>query len=388
MSFSFSDLAAYTGIGPIIPVTLHFDEERSKWRKQPRVEWNRATTDLDVVDGWWRTWPDALPGIPLRLTDLCVVDADSAEGVAAVTGLGPLGPHSKVATPSGGLHLVFAQPPQPITKFEWMPGVEVLGTSCLLTCYDLEELLFPRVAPRAVLPEMFWKPREVGSRKREPINKDREEHTAAARADAVVVAGLTDGLFALDPIDWRGCHDEWLSLMNAAKWLGIAEDDFVQWSLGDPVYAADERVIRRKWRSLSPAHGGALYAALSAAGIKIAGAKRSLIDGHPLPASSDAQGRKRQPTRNWQSRVNTVCDALRRKQDPDCLFWAGCRIGEVMIDTKKPKPSIARALLEAACPRLRGEIGAEEIRRIITNAFDEVESEELKLQPKGTKANG
>jgi hypothetical protein len=30
----------------------------------------------------------------------------------------------------------------------------------LLTCYDLEALQFPRVAPRAVLPEMFWKPKD------------------------------------------------------------------------------------------------------------------------------------------------------------------------------------------------------------------------------------
>ena len=35
----------------------------------------------------------------------------------------------------------------------------MLGTSCLLTCYDLEELKFPYVAPRAVLHEMFRRPR-------------------------------------------------------------------------------------------------------------------------------------------------------------------------------------------------------------------------------------
>ena len=215
---------------------------------------------------------------------------------------------------------------------------------------------------------MFWKPK-VGQ-KREPINKERPECAAVARN----VASLTDAMFALDPVDWRGEHDRWLSLMNAAKWLGIAEDDFAHWSLGDPVYAADEKVIRRKWGSLTPTHGGALYAALSETGIKIAAnaAKRPLIDGHPLTANL------RQPTRNWRSRVNTVIDVLWAKQDPDCLFWAGCRMAEVMIDTKKPTLKVARALLEGACPRLRWEIGPSEVSRIITNAFHHIEKEELR----------
>src|SRR5262249_40426712 len=134
---------------PIIPVALRRDGER--WRKQPLIGWDRATTDIDVVEGWWRQWPNALPGIPLRFTNLVVVDADRREGVdglAEVAGLRMLGPHSKIATPSGGLHMVFAQPPEPITsKFEWCRGVEVIGWSGLLTCYDLEALQFPRVAP-------------------------------------------------------------------------------------------------------------------------------------------------------------------------------------------------------------------------------------------------
>ena len=99
---------------PVIPVTLSFDEGRQRWRKQPRVEWDRATTDPSMLAGWWQIWPDALPGIPLRLTDLVVVDADTPEAVEEMAGLRMLGPHSRVATPSGGLHLVFAQPPERI----------------------------------------------------------------------------------------------------------------------------------------------------------------------------------------------------------------------------------------------------------------------------------
>jgi hypothetical protein len=282
--------------------------------------------------------------------------------------------------------MVFAQPPESITKFEWMPGVEILGTSCLLTCYDLEALRFPYVAPRAILPKMFRKPRdECGFRVEDgfitrdegerpnkvPIKKSRAEHVATTTD----VATLTDALFALDPVDWRGCHDEWLSLMNAAKWLGIAENDFVAWSLGDPVYAADERVIRRKWGSLTPTHGGALYAALSGAGIKIA-AKCPLIDGHH---SQQLRDQDPKPTHgDWRVRFNGLLDALRAKPDPDMLFWAGCRVAEMMVELRKPKPSVARALLEGACPRLRRELGGGEVERIITNAFHHIEKEELR----------
>jgi hypothetical protein len=72
-----------------------------------------------------------------------------------------------------------------------------------------------------------------------------------------------------------------------------------------------------------------------------------------------------------------VLDVLRAKPDPDCLFWAGCRVAEVMIDTKKPTLKVARDLLEGACPELRRDIGAGEVSRIITNAFHHVEKEVL-----------
>jgi hypothetical protein len=386
---------------PIIPVTLTRDSNR--WRKQPRVEWTLATIDAARIAGWWRLWPEALPAIPLRYTNLVVVDADTPGRAEELKTLRVLGPHSKIATPSGGLHMVFAQPDPPITKHRWCEGVEVLGTSCLLTCYDLEELRFPRVAPRAVLPELFRKPRgesgwridEEGFVVREastephgvPINKDRPQRVVTPKRVAEDAGSMTDALFALDPADWRGEHDRWLSLMNAAKWLGIAEDDFVRWSLGDPAYAADERAIRRKWDSLTPTHGGALYAALSEAGIKVAAkrniaANRSLIDRHPLGASANPcdPNHARQPTRDWRSRINTVLDKLRAKPDGDMLFWAGCRVAEVMADVKKPLPSIAMQLLEGACPEPCKTLGREEVQRVITNAFYQIEKEELEAE--------
>jgi hypothetical protein len=168
-----------------------------------------------TIEWWWRRWPDAWPGIPLAKVGFAVVDADrrdGIDGVAQVTDLGPLGPHSRIATPSGGLHLVFAQPPKPITgRFKWCEGVEVLGEGCLLTCYDLEELKFPHVAPRAVLPKMFWKPRDGVGIKRDPDNK------RSAPADIALVPDLTAALRKIDPCDYRGEHDAWLALMSACR---------------------------------------------------------------------------------------------------------------------------------------------------------------------------
>jgi hypothetical protein len=66
-------------------------------------------------------------------------------------------------------------------------------------------------------------------------------------------------------------------------------------------------------------------------------------------------------------------EVLRRKQDPDCLFWVACRVGEMMIELKRPKPGIARQLLVEACPGL----DRDEVHRVIGNAFHHVEKAEL-----------
>jgi len=144
---------------PVIPVKVYQDAD-GQWKKEPLRKWNDASTDRDVLEGWWQQWPSALPGIPLKQVGWVAIDLDDAEDEAfkAVWGK-PVGPHSNYRTPSGGLHCVFGQPVPPITgRVKWSAGVEVLGIGCLLTVYDVGEILFPRVAPRAVLPEVFRRP--------------------------------------------------------------------------------------------------------------------------------------------------------------------------------------------------------------------------------------
>src|SRR5215831_10626572 len=79
---SMNELSAFVQAtqAAIIPVALRRDGER--WRKQPLVGWDRASTNIDVLEDWWQQWPNALPGIPLRYTNLVVVDADRREGVS------------------------------------------------------------------------------------------------------------------------------------------------------------------------------------------------------------------------------------------------------------------------------------------------------------------
>jgi hypothetical protein len=408
---------------PVIPVKVYQDAD-GQWKKEPLRKWNDASTDRDVLEGWWQQWPSALPGIPLKQVGWVAIDLDDAEDEAfkAVWGK-PVGPHSKYRTPSGGLHCVFGQPVPPITgRVKWSAGVEVLGIGCLLTVYDVGEILFPRVAPRAVLPEVFRRPyapapwegewegervlegggKPQAYRDRSPIKK--EQRTLAPRAieGEGDVAGARDALFALDPLAWRGEHDAWLSLANAAKFEGVSEDDWVRWSVGDVFYLRDEKLIRRKWRSLEPKHSGALWAALSMAGIKVsrnpspshsADIKRSpsVFDGQPLSVDTPA---KPSPTHNFQARIDNIRAQLTALQTGDFLFWCGCRFGEMLIEqaptlTNSASP-FARAtfahdlkghlrrietykgLLEEACPQLINQIGIAEVRRTINNAFKKV----------------
>jgi hypothetical protein len=365
---------AFTEAGfPIIPVRVCRDGER--WRKQPLREWDLATTNEATIKSWWSECPDALPAIPLRKTNWVVVDADrrdGIDGVAAVTNIGCLGPHSKIATPSGGLHLVFEQPNPPIHgRFKWCEGVEILGASCLLTCYDLEELKFPFVAPRAILPKMFWQPRDdVGASQKVPQDKGKSIAPCVPRD----VDGLLEALRAMDPCDWRGEHDAWRDLMNACKAEGIACEDFVAWSVGDPHYAHDGRAIRREWKSLRAEHGGALWAALKARGIKVQREAKGPSLYPEVPAG------RPEARIDWRLRFNGTMRWLEQNASEDDLFSASCLVAEIMAKYQRPKSSIAVMFLEKAAKQngLWKAIGPDRVRRTIANGLRHVEEKLLK----------
>jgi hypothetical protein len=97
--------------------------------------------------------------------------------------------------------------------------------------------------------------------------KGVEQWRANVRPEDAALA--TRALFMLPVHEWRGKHDEWLTVMQGAKFAGVSEDDFVRWSLGDEFYADHEEKIRRKWASLAPWHDGGFQAALAKYGIKL-----------------------------------------------------------------------------------------------------------------------
>jgi hypothetical protein len=359
---------AHAGI-PTIPVKVWHD---GRWKKEPLVKWDQATTDCGTLEEWSRRWPDARPGIPLREVGWVAIDVD-AEGLAfweVWDGLGPRGPYSKIQTVSGGWHFVFAQPPEAISRFKWSEGVEVLGTASVLTVYDVEEILFPRVAPRAMLPEVFRKP-FAGKKEACGFSAYPRIKRSAPRVVAVVDVDVTDAtaaLWKMDPCDWRGDYEGWFHPAGACKALGISRREFVKWSAGDPHYAADGRTVERIWESTKGAHGGAFYAALATRRIKVS-AKRSLYPGVRTKPASPVHAS------HWLARVKGLRASLQRDQCEASLFSYACLYVEILYEEDRASPeafATAFGLLEEDCPKLIREVGIDAVRRSIRRAFENI----------------
>ncbi len=110
------DLAA-AGL-PIFPAKVF--KQGDNWTKKPLIKgWKQlATSDPSIIRGWWKEWPNAVPGIELGRADLVVLDpdrhADGPDGVAAFDKLVAENselPHGPISlTAGGGFHYIFRQP--------------------------------------------------------------------------------------------------------------------------------------------------------------------------------------------------------------------------------------------------------------------------------------
>jgi hypothetical protein len=205
------------------------------------------------------------------------------------------------------------------------------------------------------------------------LENKREPNTCVLNGGAaqpVVVSNWTQALLRMNSIDWNGDSDGWFKLATACKAAGISLAEFSNWSRTDPRYANDEEEIEQRWESIGsiydgkPIHDGALRTALKARGIQV-GSTHTV----GLPSY-----RKRQRTINWLVRLNSVLDRLAAKQDGDMLFWAGCRVAEIIADTGMPRPSVAVQLLSG---RVYPVIKRDEAQRVIGNAFSVVERQIL-----------
>jgi hypothetical protein len=103
---------------PVMPAIIE-QRDDGTYAKRPAVRgWQQgAATDHGQIRGWWRQWPDAVPGIELSRAGLVVIDADRHGGPDGVTVLEqlavahgglPTGPVTE--TPTGGRHYIYRQP--------------------------------------------------------------------------------------------------------------------------------------------------------------------------------------------------------------------------------------------------------------------------------------
>jgi hypothetical protein len=180
---------------------------------------------------------------------------------------------------------------------------------------------------------------------------------------------LREAFEKLDPCQWNGDYDGWKHLLLGVKAAGIERDQFVEWCVRDPDYENDGDEIAQQWDAAVAIHAGALYAALKDAGIR-----PRALETRQVPN----QQHKTKPV-DWRIRYHSILDKLEAKPCEPMLFWAACTVAEIMIEYRKPKPSLATDQLMAVCKRngLLSVLGSEGCRDKIQKAFDHVEQKEL-----------
>jgi Bifunctional DNA primase/polymerase, N-terminal/Primase C terminal 2 (PriCT-2) len=332
-----------------------------------------AVSDPNDVADLFRRYPAPLIGVPTgSASGIDAVDIDPRHGgdrwlAEHRTDIPQTRTHE---TPSGGFHLLFCHAPglRCSADDRIAHGVDVRSTGGYI-------VYWPRHACRVLVegPIADW-PEWLLQEAMKPKARSAERRDPNTRALAHHVGDLTDALRKLDPSGYRD-HDRWLQLMTACRAVGIARSDFIEWSIGDENYANDGEVIARRWDSLAPKHGGALWAALAEAGIKLAQACHAGESvGHPLTAI---------PTRNLKARLHSIQRAVERAQAGNrepALFWGSCRMADIIAEPRSTlTPSTATALLMSAAHfnGLLRDIGKEEVQRTIVNGLRWVEEKLL-----------
>jgi Primase C terminal 2 (PriCT-2) len=171
----------------------------------------------------------------------------------------------------------------------------------------------------------------------------------------------------LDPRDFASAgsqreFERWLGLMTACRYEGIARDDFVEWSTGDPEYAGHGEAIAQMWDATKPEHGGALWAAVWG----VESNERQLLIRDPFKAKTP----KWTPTINLPLRTKRITDWLKRDPSEGRLFEAGGMFAEIVREPRM-KERTARDLLKSACQEtgLWKSLGADRCQRTIDRAF-------------------
>jgi hypothetical protein len=278
-------------------------------------------------------------------------------------------------TRRGGLHLWFRHA-LGLRKSEGKiaPGVDVRADGAMAIWWPREGLPVCD-APVAEWPEwLLEKARAKGYRKGVPP-------LSSVVHGVAVVPGALSALVMLDPCRYRD-HDEWLVLMMSAHAAGIDRDAFIEWSVGDPIYADHGDEIARRWDSLNVegnANGRVTAKKLLA---------EAMIERvwPTYPHAHHDQHKWRSPlalapvaTRNLRHRTKALLRELssaKGERRDELLFWVAERFREI-IGEGKLKPEIAVHLLEGACRTNRLWIGDQErCKRTIARAFVTIEEKE------------
>jgi hypothetical protein len=145
----------------------------------------------------------------------------------------------------------------------------------------------------------------------------------------------------LDPTAYRE-YDKWLRLMMACHSAGIEREDFVAWSISDPLYSDAEDDIRKIWDALKiegNANGRVSVATLFAALKKQP--ERCLP---PVPKG------RRKMSRADVDELNRFARWLAKQHNDveGALYWTACRYGEWRMVFVISDQVLERMLLNAA----------------------------------------
>jgi hypothetical protein len=241
-----------------------------------------------------------------------------------------------------------------------------------------------------VLPEVFRKPYagalEEGRTLKIKIEEKSNVDRGRRHGEGVEVANLTAALRQMNPCDWRNDYPGWFALLTACQFAGIPRREFVDWSLGDPHYAADRRDIERIWDSARPKHAGALWKALAERGIKVTqgrdNARSASLYLKGPPVSPDLKGPPVSPgagpTLNLRRRASGLFGWLAGSPTEQRLFVVAATFAE-MIAERAISRQEANYRLKNACKTfgLWRMLGPDGCQLTITNAFRHVEEKIL-----------
>jgi hypothetical protein len=243
----------------VLPVRVRRDRKEPLTRLAPKG-WHNATTDLDVITGWWAEEPDANIGIACRPSGLLVIEVDHDERYQGLDELHELErEHGSLPndawrslTGGGGLH-VFVRNPERRTASSIAPGVQLRDRAYVVAPRSLHKSgrryeweIGPDETAIAELPET-WLPlilRRRGDRTQldGPIPEGRRNNTLVRIAGAMRRAGLgeqeiaaaltiTNATRCQPPLDDR-------SLNKIVRWIA-KQNTAPKWALDAAGYVAD-----------------------------------------------------------------------------------------------------------------------------------------------------